>query len=958
MNKRLQQALVAAFLSASLLNSKVSAQVTKPQWPQITQQNKPWARWWWQGSAVTPKGLTWMMEEYQKVGLGGLEITPIYGVKGSEKQFIDFLSPKWVDMLKFTLAEGQRLGLGIDMAMASGWPFGGPWVTNEDASKYVAHKTYQLKTGAQLAEKIEFIQAPIVRVEGEKIDISKLKEPVASNPDLQLHAFDQVRFQKPLPLQALIAYSDQGSKLDLTSKVATDGKLNWKAPAGNWTLYAIFEGWHGKMVERAGPGGEGYAIDHFSHQATTNYLKHFDEAFKGSDLSKIRSFFNDSYEVDDASGEASWTPLFFEAFKKRRGYELKDYLPALFGKKESDLDKRVLCDYRETISDLLLDNYTKTWHTWAKERGALIRNQAHGSPANILDLYAATDIPEIEGTDIFRIKFASSAANVTGKPLISSESATWENEHFISKLGDVKKRMDLFLLGGVNHTFYHGVNYTPQEAAWPGWLFYAAVHFTPNNTFWTDFSKLNNYVAHVQSFMQQGKPNNDVLLYLPIYDTFSKPGKSLLQHFDGIDHGFKGTVLEEGAVALQRRGYSFDFISDRQILQTASQDRFVVTGGINYQTIVVPACEYIPLETFQKLFDLAKNGANIVLFKKAPNDISGLKDLEEHRKTFKAMLAQLTFNDTQVSGVKRAAIGKGAFVLSDDLDKALSFSGVARETMVDQGFEVIRRKYDKGCNYFVVNGSEKAIDGWINIQTDARSVAVFNPMTEQTGYASVLSNNSGSTKVYVQLAPGESCILQTSAELQKGAVFPYAKMVTKPQEVKGTWDVKFIKGGPVLPAPTKTSKLSSWTEFNDPNAKNFSGTAKYTISVKKPVGKVDAWQLDLGDAQESVNVKLNGKVIGTAIGPEYKFEIPAELFGEENTLEVEVSNSMANRIIYMDQHQMPWKKFYNINMPAHLPANRGADGKFSAEKWSPKTSGLTSPVTLTGVKYINPQVLP
>src|SRR5690606_17838882 len=148
-------------------------------------------------------------------------------------------------------------------------------------------------------------------------------------------------------------------------------------------------------------------------------------------------------------------------------------------------------------------NYTKTWHEWAHKHGALIRNQAHGWPGNILDLYAATDIPEIHGTDMSRIKFASSAANVTGKPLISSESATWENDHFLSKLSDVKKAIDRFLLGGVNHVFYHGTNYTPKDAAWPGWLFYAAVHFTPNNPFWTDFGKLNNYIAHTQSFLQK-----------------------------------------------------------------------------------------------------------------------------------------------------------------------------------------------------------------------------------------------------------------------------------------------------------------------------------------------------------------------------------------------------------------------------------------------------------------------
>src|SRR5690606_1359613 len=330
---------------------------------------------------------------------------------------------------------------------ASGWPFGGPWVSDEDASKYVTHKTYSLNAGEKLTEKIAYMQRPLMRIVGERIDISKLKDPITANPNLQLHAFDQVRFEKPLPLQSLMAYSDKGEILELTSKVSADGMLNWTAPKGKWTLYAVFEGWHGKMVERAGPGGEGYAIDHFSHDATVNYLSHFDKAFKGHDISPIRAFFNDSYEVDDAQGEANWTPRFFEEFKARRGYDLKNYLPALFAEEKTDIGKRVLCDYRETISDLLLENYTKTWHEWAHKHGALIRNQAHGSPANILDLYAATDIPEIEGTEMSRIKFASSAANVTGKPLISSESATWENDHFLSKLSDVKKAIDRFLLG-------------------------------------------------------------------------------------------------------------------------------------------------------------------------------------------------------------------------------------------------------------------------------------------------------------------------------------------------------------------------------------------------------------------------------------------------------------------------------------------------------------------------------
>ncbi|WP_315817779.1 glycosyl hydrolase [Paraflavitalea speifideaquila] len=99
------------------------------KWPAITPTAKPWTRWWWQGSAVNKTDVQLLMQQYQQAGLGGLEITPIYGVRGAEQQFIPFLSPQWVSMLEYTLQQAKSLRLGIDLATGTGWPFGGPWVT-------------------------------------------------------------------------------------------------------------------------------------------------------------------------------------------------------------------------------------------------------------------------------------------------------------------------------------------------------------------------------------------------------------------------------------------------------------------------------------------------------------------------------------------------------------------------------------------------------------------------------------------------------------------------------------------------------------------------------------------------------------------------------------------------------------------------------------------------------------
>ncbi|HET7897261.1 MAG TPA: glycosyl hydrolase, partial [Flavisolibacter sp.] len=120
------------------------------QWPAVTNTTRPWTRWWWEGSAVNKKDLTWNLEQYRKAGLGGVEITPIYGVHGYEKEFIDFLSPQWMEVFRHTLTEAKRLDLGVDLANATGWPFGGPWVKDEDASKTVYLKTFTVNGGEKL----------------------------------------------------------------------------------------------------------------------------------------------------------------------------------------------------------------------------------------------------------------------------------------------------------------------------------------------------------------------------------------------------------------------------------------------------------------------------------------------------------------------------------------------------------------------------------------------------------------------------------------------------------------------------------------------------------------------------------------------------------------------------------------------------------------------------------------
>jgi hypothetical protein len=950
--------IIASLFSIALVFGCLlaNARADELAWPKVTNETKPWSRWWWLGSIVTEDGLRSEMEKYAAAGLGGVEITPIYGVRGKENEFIQYLSPKWVDRFEFVLQQGKRLGLGIDMATGTGWPFGGPWVTPEDTCKYLAHKTFTMKAGEKLAEPITITERFMVAPRS--VTLSQLKEPFGDTPNLQQLAIDNLKMPNALKLNLLMAFSDAGKEpLNLTDKVAADGMLDWTAPAdsGTWTLYAVFDGLHSRMVKRAAPGGEGHVPDHLSSEAIGHYLAKFDQAFSGKSLDGFRSYFSDSYEVDNGtSGEANFTPHFFQEFQKRRGYDLRPLLPVLLSQKGGDEYARILCDYRETVSDLLLDGFTKTWQQWAAKKGKLVRNQAHGSPANLLDLYAAVDIPETEGfgnpgnpdtelTEVVEMMYASSAAHLTGKRLASSETCTWLDDHFLTTLAHAKQRIDATLLGGINHIFYHGTPYSPPDAAWPGYLFYAAVEFCPANSWWDDFAALNKYVERCQSFLQAGQPDNDILLYVPFHDDWMNADKSTMPHYAV---GGRWPAQELGR-QLIKAGYTFDFVSDRLLKDATFGNGMLHLGGNSYRAIVLPETKYIPPETMQKLLDLVHQGATLVYQKSLPSDVPGWANLHQRSAELKSLLDALPKPAAGTSDNRPVRYGQGTII-----SEALRSAPVRKEEMVDKGLEFVRRRDGEGCVYFIVNDGDKAVDGWVRLAFNGLADVIFDPMTGRAGRAARRPNGLVN-ECYLQLVPGQSCIVKTFQQQPAGPEWEYYRAADKTL-LTGTWSVEFIKGGPELPGALQIDKLRSWTEFGVDAARAFSGTAKYTLKFAKPTVTSDAFRLDLGKVADSARVNLNGEELGVLISTPFAIDIPADKLKDQNTLEISVSNLMANRIADMDRHNVQWKIFYNANVAAHDAANRGSGNVFSAVNWKPRESGLLGPVTITPLEKFDP----
>ena len=819
------------------------------------------------------ESLTRQMEELARAGIGGVEITPIYGARGAEERYIDFLSPAFMAMLEHVGREGRRLGLGIDMATGTGWPFGGPWVDEGDA---------------------------------------------------------------------------------LARAVLRDGRL-----AGQPTRM---------MVKRAAPGGEGLVVNPFSPEALNTYLQKFDAAFAGFPAGLVRSQFHDSFEYYDAS----WAPALPAVFREMHGYDIQDYAAELMGETAMDADTvgRIKSDFRETLNRMH-QSYLAEWKRWSHEHGFIVRNQSHGAPANLLDLYGMVDIPETEvfGSTPYPIpglrrdpaavrhdqdlpeplvtRMSASAAHVMGRPLASSETATWLRDHWKVTLAHVKPEVDRIFLDGINHVFYHGTVFSPRDAPWPGWLFYASTQFNPNNPWWDDFSSLNAYVERVQTVLQGGHPDNRVLLYWPIHDLWDEP-RGLMRQLTVHDVGFiMDSRTGELARALDTAGYAFDYISDDQIAQTRTAGGALVTPGNAYDVIVVPRADRMPLATLRKLAELARDGATIV-FDGLPGDVPGYGSLAQRRSAFRAVLDGWTFSPGPAAGVERAASGSGA-VLRGDVLAALGSIGTAREAFSDTPIDFIRRRTASGHDYFLSNLTAEAFAGWVTLGVPAAGATITDPLTGRSGAAALERRGGAPARIYLRLKPGESLLVSTStAAAASGAEWTWLEPSGAPVPIEGTWSIEFVKGGPELPPAITTTALRSWTELGGEAAQRFAGTARHRIEFDAPARSADAWVLNLGDVRESARIRLNGQPVATAWSLPLEVRL-GELRPGRNVLEIEVTNVAANRIRDMDRRGVEWKIMREINFVniRYQP--------FDASEWPLELSGLLGPIELVPMRRVQPE---
>lgn len=799
-----------------------SCRETSMEWYPVSPKDRPFVRWWWLGSAVDEKGLDFNLREFAEKGIGGVEITPIYGVKGNESHDLDYLSPAWMAALRYTIERGRELGVQVDMSNCTGWPFGGPWIGEESAAKAFA---FDSDTSA-------FITVPT-----------------------------------------------------------------------------------GQKVKRAAPGGVGFVMDHYSQDALGVYLSPFDSAFAASGCPYPSVFFNDSFEVYGSS----WTDGLPDAFFRDHGYRIEDHIRAFARNDGSPESRQVIADYRNTLGRMYMDNFVRPWTDWAHSHGVRTRHQAHGAPANLIDVYAAADIPECEtfGQTPFNIrglhrtgatrlndsdpavfKFASSAAHLTGKRYTSCETLTWLTEHFHTTLALCKPEIDLVLASGVNHVVFHGAPYSPAGVEFPGWKFYASVNMSPTNTAIWDLSEtLFRYVTRCQSFLSNGSPDADFLMYFPIQDIWNHDFDKQLRLLDIHKMYLTMPQFKADVLDVIGMGHDVDYISDAFLEGvTVRKGSLVTPAGIGYKALVLPSeNEYMPSATRERIEALKAAGARI-----------------------------LTMDEVKSCGIQ------------------------AEPMMCVPDVHMVRRSNELGGkNYFIANlGPEDIHEAVLACQAEA--VEIFDPMSGRKGFARMISQEDGLTRIRLDLPSGSSALLKTFPRAPRhGDAWTYLTPAGEPLDIsRRPWTLDFVRSEPLMfQTHFELDSLVDWTTLPDGDA--VEAVAEYGTRLEAADDCI--WRIDLGDVRESAVVRIDGQPVDTLIAAPFRTDVRLEK--GEHRLEIEVRNLPANRIARMDRDGAVWRIFKDENIASVTDLPRELRGTYAW--WPLVPSGLMGPVTVTPMSVDN-----
>lgn len=866
----------------------------------------PFVRWWWNGDMVEIDELRRELRVMKEAGIGGVEINPI-GIAEEDndmgKRSLRWLSDEWIEALQATFDEAKKLDMTCDLIVGSGWPFGGEFLEGDERAQVVlidAHKlegptTFEISKFAIFKTVDPGVTVPFP---GRTFELLALK--LVPNP---MDGIDQV-----------VDFSDQ-----LDSKV-----IRVEVPKGKYVFYALVKVNAFASVINGAPGAAGPILNHMDKAAVNKYLHHMSDTIQaktGPLKNHIRSMFTDSMELEGCN----WTSDILEEFKRRRGYDIFPYLPFMMFKvgrlgDVSDYNygaaktprfareiNRMRYDFELTKAELLRERFNDTYLAWCKELGVLSRAQAYGRGFFPLESSIGYDIPEGEswttnwlkhklgeemsnedyrrGRGYTMInKFVSSAAHLTGKRVVSCEEMTNTYQVFNATLEFLKLGSDMSILSGITHSVLIGVNVSPPDIPFPGWVRYGA-YFSEHNNWWPCMPQFTGYRARVSATLQNADMYTDIAL-LPAYpDMWSEVGVKTEPFPDRLNVPYMTLVWE----AIHKNGSGCDYTSEIVLADSTVKGGKLYYGPKQYGTLFMLGIDSIRPETLAKLYDFVEQGGRVFCIEKFPHQSLGFKDYEKNDAAVHEWISKLKrFPDRFVLLEKPA--DNDFITWYADVQQQYGLTPYMTIEEPNPYFTQNRYQGDHGEELFFLANS--------HLHNPYRGRIRFSKEITSGRYPWVWDMESGKRwridldkdgGFALDMGPVDSLVIVFDRNKQGPQWEPLPYEGNDSQTLKG-WEVELHHSREKW---TRTDYMEQPTDLKETKWVDFTGTVTYrtTVTIDDTSRRT---LLNLGKVHGEAYVSVNGQDLGLRWYGRRVYDLNDVLQPGENTIEVRVITTLGN----------------------------------------------------------------
>lgn len=937
-------------------------------WKTPSKTYRPIVRWWWPGLEVTEDELTKEVAELDAQGFGGAEIQAFLigsGAVNVKPELAHRFAPHpyYYKMLETVLKEAKSRNLTIDLTIGSSWPPGSSTVSKSDSLQTLLMGTTIIQ-GPQHA----IMQVPQFQVNtyykfnfvrrlgptlGFWAEDFKLVTTIACRP---IKVSKKLKFVRPkaVPL-------DVSTVIDVSKHVDDAGILTWDVPDGKWQIFTIYAGptaMTPMSSAKSAPDATSLVVDIFNEEALYRYLDQYIPLGRDSLSSylgtTLRALFTDSQEI---ACEWYWTKDFFAEFERRRGYDVRPFLPACFVPNRDNqftyvffmnmrpcfdflegVGERIRHDWEETLSDLFAERYCAGVSRWGKQHGIQHRIQTYGIRVDLLKAYGHADIPETEqlfaGGLLDFLKLAGSAGIIYNKPLVTCESLVWMGRDYMTTPLKWKVAADRLFVAGINQLIYHGYPYFHPGAPHPGYYPWSPPNFSSNlnrnNPFWQYFPLLNAYITRAQYLLRQGTTCCNVGIYYPHwnYDHKCLVDEDLaggyLPGFDGKRPGGPITwflrrtsnaidkltrAQQELGHQLMQQGYYYVHVNDEVLLDSTLRDAKLHAGSAALEVILFPNITRITVPLAQKVREMVVAGIKVVFYGTFPEGQPGYLNYEK--------------NDALVHDTLKPLLGKGATFVPKDTDigtfmyETLQIPPGLRFQKSQPTIQYMYKEIPAGKLYFIRHGGQESLDVDVGFPNSS-NVPYYLDLW--TGYAEEVPDrrvDGDVTRITLRFPPyGSKMVLfsaKTPCELQNRrttALDSYSRTAVHIEIPNWHLLVKHREmDGKPRTIELELPRLCDWREMKQ--LRYCSGPGIYSAQITlgpQHLAPETHLTLRLGHVHDVAMVRVNGHECPPLIVPPY--EVAISRFAQEgsNIIEVTVTGTLRNLLVgYGKQGGRPWR---------------------------------------------------